>query len=175
MWCKDEDDLYSRRDGDKINRHVRIELPPPFSGDEKQSFLCWAQQFEVAVRALTEGDGAGSYNYELDSTDAAEQRFLLWDSLPHTVQADYTAAKERLKEAFGQLQFMDRFRASLSARPRAPRESLEVYAAEISRLVDEAFPEYGRGKNNFVVSLLAWILCSELNAMNKEQRIWRRL
>ncbi len=38
---------------------------------------------------------------------------------------------------------MDRFRASLSARPRAPHESLEVYAAEISRLVDEAFPEYG--------------------------------
>ncbi len=38
---------------------------------------------------------------------------------------------------------MDRFRASLSARPRAPRESLEVYAAEISRLVDDAFPEYG--------------------------------
>ncbi|KAF5889711.1 regulator of microtubule dynamics 1 isoform X1, partial [Clarias magur] len=38
---------------------------------------------------------------------------------------------------------MDRFRASLSARPRAPQGSLEVYAAQISRLVDEAFPEYG--------------------------------
>ncbi len=146
MWSKDEDDLYSRRDCDKINRHVRIELPPPFSGDEKQSFLCWARQFEVAVRALTEGDGAGSYNYELARilpTRLSNAAFLLWDSLPNTVQADYTAAKERLKEAFGQRQFMDRFRASLSARPRAPRESLEVYAAEISRLVDEAFPEYG--------------------------------
>lgn len=38
---------------------------------------------------------------------------------------------------------MDHFRASLSARPRAPRESLEVFAADISRLVDKAFPEHG--------------------------------
>ncbi|KAL0157406.1 hypothetical protein M9458_048652, partial [Cirrhinus mrigala] len=146
MWCKDEDDLFLRRDRDKINRHVRIELPPPFSGDEKQSFLCWAQQFEVSVRALTEGDGVASYNYELARilpTRLSNAAFLLWDSLPRTVQADYAAVKGRLKEAFGQRQFMDRFRASLSARPRAPRESLEVYVAEISRLVDEAFPEYG--------------------------------
>lgn len=146
MWCKEEDDLFPRRDRDKINRHVRIELPPPFSGSEKQSFLCWARQFEVAVKALTEGDDTASYNYELARilpTRLTSAAFLLWDSLPRTVQADYTAAKERLKEAFGQRQFMDRFRASLSARPRAPAESLEVYAAEISRLVDEAFPEYG--------------------------------
>ncbi|KAL0151983.1 hypothetical protein M9458_052701 [Cirrhinus mrigala] len=146
MWCKDEDDLFSRRDRDKINRHVRIELPPPFSGDEKQSFLCWARQFEVSVRALTEGDGVASYNYELARilpTRLSNAAFLLWDSLPRTIQADYAAAKERLKEAFVQRQFMDRFRASLLARLRAPRQSLEVYAAEISRLVDEAFPEYG--------------------------------
>ncbi|KAF7688153.1 hypothetical protein HF521_014159 [Silurus meridionalis] len=122
MWCKDEDDFYPRRDRDRINRH-----------------------FEVAVRALTEGDGAASYNYELVRilpTRLSNAAFLLWDSLPAAVQADYTAVKERL-ETFGQRQFMDRFRASLSARPRAPRESLEVYVAEIGRLVDEAFLEYG--------------------------------
>lgn len=38
---------------------------------------------------------------------------------------------------------MDRFRASLSARVRASGESLEVYAADVSRLVTEAFPDYG--------------------------------
>ncbi|ROL52847.1 hypothetical protein DPX16_8410 [Anabarilius grahami] len=146
MWFKDENDFYSRRDRENINRHVKIELPPPFSGDEKQSFLCWTRQFEVAVRAITEGDGATSVNYELVRilpTRLAGAAFLLWDSLPAAVQGDYKTVKERLKEAFGQRQFMDRFRASLSARPRAPRESLEVYAAEIGRLVDEAFPEYG--------------------------------
>lgn len=39
--------------------------------------------------------------------------------------------------------FLDCFRADLSARPRAPRESLNVYAADISQLVHEAFPGYG--------------------------------
>ncbi|KAK3506251.1 hypothetical protein QTP70_033602, partial [Hemibagrus guttatus] len=146
MWYKEEDDFYLRRDREKVNRHVKIELPPPFSGDEKQSFLCWTRQFEVAVRAITEGDDVASVNYELVRilpTRLAGAAFLLWDSLPATVQGDYNTVKERLKEAFGQRQFMDRFRASLSARPCAPRESLEVYAAEVSRLVDEAFPEYG--------------------------------
>ena len=68
---------------------------------------------------------------------------MLWDSLPSTVQTDYDAVKEKLKEAFGQKQFMDRFKASLSARPRTPGESLDVFAAETSRLVHEAFPHYG--------------------------------
>src|SRR4029434_10025420 len=36
---------------------VKIDLPSPFSGeDNKKSFLCWARQFEVAVRALVKGD-----------------------------------------------------------------------------------------------------------------------
>ncbi|XP_035995289.1 tetratricopeptide repeat protein 21B-like isoform X2 [Fundulus heteroclitus] len=51
--------------------------------------------------------------------------------------------KERPGAAFGQRQLMDRFRASLTARARAPGESLEVYAADVSRLVAEAFPDYG--------------------------------
>ncbi|KAF4115363.1 hypothetical protein G5714_002852 [Onychostoma macrolepis] len=36
---------------------------------------------------------------------------------------------------------MERFRSSLFACPRVARKSLEVYAAEISRQVDEAFPD----------------------------------
>jgi len=39
---------------------------------------------------------------------------------------------------------LDRFRANLSARPRAAHECLVVYAAEINRLVLEAFPDYGQ-------------------------------
>ncbi|KAF4104563.1 hypothetical protein G5714_013894 [Onychostoma macrolepis] len=151
MWCKEEDDLYLRWDCGKINRDVRIELPPPFSSFEKKSFLCWARQFEVSVRALTEGDGIASYYYELARilpTRLSNAAFLLWDSLPHTVQADYTAAKERVKEAFGQRQFMDRFKASLSARPRALRDSLEVYAAEISRRSPSPSPSPGSRRWN---------------------------
>ncbi|KAK3527850.1 hypothetical protein QTP86_009208 [Hemibagrus guttatus] len=40
---------------------------------------------------------------------------------------------------------MERFRASLSARPRTACESLEVYTAEISRLVEEVFPSMVTG------------------------------
>lgn len=63
--------------------------------------------------------------------------------LPAAVQADYPAVKKKLLEAFGQRHFFDCFRANLSACPRAPGESLDVFAAEIGQLVQEAFPGYG--------------------------------
>ena len=153
MWCKEEEEtdfsiFGARRDRDLHSPRVKIDLPSPFSGeDNQQSFLCWARQFEVAVRALVEGEGGRTYQYELARilpTRLSKAAFLLWDSLPATVQGDYEAAKNKLKEAFGQKQYLDRFRANLSARPRAQRESLVVYAAEISRLVAEAFPDYGK-------------------------------
>lgn len=42
-----------------------MELPVPFSGDGRQSFVLWTRQFEIAVGALMEGDGALSCKYEL--------------------------------------------------------------------------------------------------------------
>lgn len=66
----------------------------------------------------------------------------MWDSLPASVQADYATVREKLQEAFGQRHFLDCFRANLSARLRAQGESLDVYAAEVSKLVQEAFPGY---------------------------------
>lgn len=70
MWCKEEDVdlsmLGAWRERHFQSSRVKIDLPCPFSGDDdKQSFLCWARQFEVAVRALVEGDGGRSYHYEL--------------------------------------------------------------------------------------------------------------
>ena len=47
-----------------------------------------------------------------------------------------------MKEVFGQRQFIINFQFSVNARPRYPGEALEVYVAELSRLVSEAFPEY---------------------------------
>lgn len=147
MWKFDQDPLQGReRRGERpFANGVRIELPPPFSGEDKQSFACWARQYEVAVRALVGGAG-GDYDHELVRllpTRLTRSAFLLWDSLPAGVQADYPAAKEKLLEAFGQRYFLDCFRANLSARPRAPGESLDVYAADVSQLVHEAFPGYG--------------------------------
>lgn len=125
-------------------RNVRVDLPPPFAGDGSQSFLGWVRQLEVAVQA-TVGSNIDCDNelVRILPTRLSKSAFLLWDSLSERVKQDYSAVKEKLGGAFGQRQFMDRFRASLTARPRAAGESLEVYAADVSRLVAEAFPDYG--------------------------------
>ena len=67
----------------------------------------------------------------------------MWDTLPPNVQSDYERVKEKLKDAFGQKQFLLYIQTCISVRPRQPIESLEVYAADVSRLVTEAFPDYG--------------------------------
>ena len=113
--------------------------------ERSSSFPCWARQYEVAVRALV-GGTRGDPDYELARllpTRLTKAAFLLWDSLPAVVQDDYPAVKERLLEAFGQRHFLDCFRANISAHSRAPGQSLDVYAADISQLVQEAFPGYG--------------------------------
>ena len=89
----------------------------------------------MAVKALVEGT-SGDFDYELVRilpTRLTKAAFLLWDSLPPAIQADYAKVKEKLQEAFGQRLFLDCFRASLSARLRAPGESLEVYEQASSR------------------------------------------
>lgn len=85
------------------------------------------------MRALVRGTGV-DYDYELVRilpTWLTKAAFLLWDSLPADIQGDYTIVKDKLLEAFGQ------------AHPPAPRESLDVYSADISKFVQEAFPGYG--------------------------------
>ena len=114
----------------------------------------------MAVRALVEGDEKTTYHYELVRilpTRLSRAAFLLWDSLPTTVQADYSAVKERLKEAFGRKQFLDRFRANLSARSRAPNESLVVFAADISRHF-LTMKEMPLERKSSAVSSLVWML-----------------
>ena len=129
--------------GDVSN--VRVELPPPFRGDGQKPFATWIKQFEAAVRAQTRGTRGGSYTATLVNllpTRLDGAAFLLWDSLSADIQCDYSRVKEKLQEAFGQKQFLLYFQTCVSARPRQGNESLEVYAADISRLVAEAFPEY---------------------------------
>ena len=96
------------------------------------------------MKALV-GGTESDYDFEVVRilpTRLTKAAFLLWDSLPAAVQADYNAVKERLQEAFFFF-FLDCFRANIAARLRAPGESLDVYAAEISKLVLEAIPGYG--------------------------------
>ncbi|XP_019746209.1 uncharacterized protein LOC109528270 [Hippocampus comes] len=76
-------------------------------------------------------------------TRLAEAAFLYWDSLSPTVKEDYGAVKKRLQDVFGLDHSLTFFQTHVNARPRKPDESLEVYSADITRLVMEAFPDYG--------------------------------
>lgn len=130
---------------------IRVELPPPFRGDGQKPFATWIKQFEAAVRAQTRGVSGASYAATLVNilpTRLDGAAFLLWDSFPADIQCDYKRMKEKLKEAFGQKQFLLYFQTCVSARPRHVNESLEVYAADVSRLVAEAFPDYDHAATN---------------------------
>uniref|UniRef100_A0AAV2J093 Retrotransposon gag domain-containing protein n=1 Tax=Knipowitschia caucasica TaxID=637954 RepID=A0AAV2J093_KNICA len=130
--------------------NIRVDLPAAFCGDGRKLFATWIKQFEAAVRAQTRGDGR-SYAASLTAllpTRLDGAAFLLWDSLPSSVQCDFERVKEKLNEAFGQKQFLLYFQTCVSARPRGASESLELYAADLSRLVAEAFPEYDKMAQN---------------------------
>lgn len=50
----------------------------------------------------------------------------------------------KLNDVFGRKEFLLHFQTFVNARQRLPKEPLELYAAEITRLVLEAFPNYVR-------------------------------
>ncbi|KAK7926034.1 hypothetical protein WMY93_008344 [Mugilogobius chulae] len=124
---------------------LKIDLPPRFKGDGTESFSSWARRFEVAVEAMTAPDK--DYSAVMSSvlptrlTDAA---FLFWDSLPPATKKDYHSVKEKLEKVFGPKYSLPFFQTHVNARPRQPGESLDVYSADITRLVLEAFPKYDR-------------------------------
>lgn len=129
---------------------VRVELPPPFRGDGEKPFAMWVKQFEAALRAQTRGTRSRSYTAALVNllpTRLDGAAFLLWDTLPPDVQCDYERVK-KLKDAFGRKQFLLYFQTCISAWPRQSNESLEVYAADVSRLMAEAFPDYDGAARN---------------------------
>lgn len=118
----------------------KVELPPHFLGSGNEDFMQWCRRMEVALDAATNGVGADLA--KLLPSRLGGAAFSFWDSLPPEVKADYAATKKRMKDVFGQRQIIVNFQSFVNARPRYPGEALEVYAAELTRLVSEAFPEY---------------------------------
>lgn len=118
------------------------DFPHVFMGDGKEDFSRWCRRFEVAVEATP------SYDEEslakLLPTRLGGAAFSYWDSLSEATKSDYAAAKEKLKTVFGQTAYLSTFQSYVNARTRLPGEALPVFAAEISRLVEEAFPTCGQ-------------------------------
>lgn len=116
----------------------KIDLPAPFSGDGTEPFSAWIQRFEVALNV----SAMPLDKAKLLPAKLTGPAFAYWQSLSPVVQADYDATKATLSTVFGRTTFLATFQTFLNARPRKPQEPLEVYAAELTNLVTEAFPQY---------------------------------
>lgn len=122
---------------------LKIDLPTVFKGDGNESFTSWSRRFEVAVQAMSTPDAdLSAVMASILPTRLADAAFLYWDSLPPFIQKDYALVKEKLREVFGPKYSLPFFQTNVNARPRKPGESLDVYSADITRLVLEAFPNY---------------------------------
>ena len=121
--------------------HFKTELPAPFSGDGTEDFTVWCRRLEVAVNA-----DPHTHKVELATLLPARlsgNAFTFWDSLAPETKSDYDKVKSALSTVFVKHQSIQKFQTCINARPRLPNEPLEVFAAEITRLCIEAFPQYG--------------------------------
>lgn len=124
-------------------QYCKGDFPHAFMGDGKEDFSKWCRRFEVTVEATPNYDDEDSLA-KLLPTRLGGAAFSYWDSLPDATKSDYTAVKEKLKAVFGQTAYLSTFQSYVNARTRLPGEALPVFAAEICRLVEEAFPTYGQ-------------------------------
>lgn len=117
-----------------------------FMGDGKEDFSRWCRRFEVSVSANPDTDDNSLA--KILPTCLGGAAFSYWDSLPEAIKSDFTATKEKLKSVFGQTAYLSTFQSYINARSRNQGEALPVFAAEIARLVDDAFPTYGDNAKN---------------------------
>lgn len=129
-----------------------IPLPPPFLNDGRESFQLWARRYEVIQAARYKDSGV-----DLDTVLAAElptrlppELFIVWDNLPQETQVCYTETKRHLQNAFGHKDVIASFQTFPNAHHRLPNEAMEVYAADICRLVKEAFPDFEHNASEYM-------------------------
>lgn len=129
-----------------------IPLPPPFLNDGRESFQLWARRYEVIQAARYKDSGV-----DMDTVLAAElptrlppELFIVWDNLPPETQVCYTETKRHLQNAFGQKDVIASFQTFPNARHRLPNEAMEVYAADVCRLVKEAFPDFEHNASEYM-------------------------
>lgn len=118
----------------------RAVLPPDFTGDGSESFSQWARRFQVCCE--TSGMDKPQLAKVLPSR-LAGAAFSYWDSLSDDIKSNYDTTCLKMSAVFDQKQQLRTFQTYLNARPRLTTEPLEVYAGELTRLVRQAYPDYG--------------------------------
>ena len=126
--------------------YFKTDLPAPFSGDGTEDFTLWCRRLEVAINVSPHENKPQLA--ALLPAKLSGNAFTLWDILSNDVKDDYDRVKSTLSSVFVQHQSIHRFQTCMNARPRFPNEPLEVFAAEIARLCQEAFPKYGKVAQN---------------------------
>ncbi len=123
--------------------HFKVDLPLCFHGDgrDKDSFSLWKARLELAVKACA--DAQTQDLAAILPTRLSGDALAYWLSLSPDIQQNYELCVAALNYVFGRKQFLLHFQTFVNAGPRMPKEPLEVFAAEITRLVLEAFPNYG--------------------------------
>ena len=111
-------------------------LPKSFSGKIGQDFEQWCKKLELAISTYTYG--APSLSQALGSC-LSDQAFDYWDQLPDNVKENFSESKKRLSKVFGKATQNRKVRDFSYTRPRYPGESLEIYLAALSKIVNTAF------------------------------------
>lgn len=123
--------------------HYKVELPPCFHGDgkDKDSFSLWKARLELTVKACC--DNPQQDLATILPTRLSGDALAYWLSLKEAQKKDYDTSIMKLNEVFGRKPFLLHFQTFVNVRQQLIKEPLEVYAAEVTRLVLEAFPNYG--------------------------------
>ena len=117
----------------------RLDLPEVFTGEDGRNFGQWVRRLEVAVEVLPQTER--KLHLILPSR-LAGAAFTVWESIPSTEQQEYSVVRKKLSAVFGNTNYLTTFKSCIDARKRQQNEVLEVFAAAITTLVEEAFPNY---------------------------------
>ena len=117
----------------------RLDLPEVFTGEDGKNIGQWVRRLEVAAEFFPQAD---SKLHLILPSRLAGAAFTVWESIPGSDQKDYSLVKKKLASVFGNTNYLTTFKSCIDARKRQRNESLEVFAAAITTLVEEALPKY---------------------------------
>ena len=111
-------------------------LPKLFSGKPGEDFEQWCKKLELVIETYSQG--APTLSQALGSC-LSDDAFDYWDQLPLHVKRDFHGSKAKLSKVFGKATQNRKIRDFSFSRPRQPGESLELYLATLSKMVNNAF------------------------------------
>ena len=125
------------------NYQFSLTLPEVFSGQPGEDIGEYLERLENSVRPLAPDEEAlYTQLAALLPQRLTGAAYKVYKSFDQEMKEDFPAARERLCAIFHNQDFLRAFRDSLTARPRLAGENIDVYVADLTNLVTQAFPTY---------------------------------